>query len=192
MHPLRSPLGSLPATHTAQLPPPLDTCLLPMLAHSVQLMAPDGTDGWLPAPQLLHCLPSDEYVPIHTSQPVRFRLGAFPAAQRAHGEPSGLNQNVSPSEVHPSHLVRSLLGCDPGAQRVHAAPVAETYELPTLEQLVQPVRFAVGWVLTGQALHWVPSILCRLSPRARHRSQLLLSCFGSEPCGHFWHWAPLL
>ena len=185
MQPLRSPLGSLPATHAAQLPPPLDMCLLPMLAHSVQLMAPDGTDGWLPAPQLLHFLPSAEYSPIHTSQPVRLRLGAFPAAQRVHGEPSGLYQNVSVTDVHALHLVRLGLGCDPGAQRVHAAPVAETYELPTLEQLVQPVRFAVGWVPTGHALHLVPSGLCRLSPRARHRSQLLLSCFGSEPCGHF-------
>ena len=185
MQPLRSPLGSLPATHAAQLPPRLDTCLLPRLAHSVQLVAPEAAKGCLPSAHLLHSLPSAEYSPIHTSQPVRLRLGAFPAAQRVHGEPSGLYQNVSPSEVHPSHLVRSLLGCDPGAQRVHAAPVAETYELPTLEQLVQPVRFAVGWVPTGHALHLVPSVLCRLSPRARHRSQLLLSCFGSEPCGHF-------
>ena len=110
----------------------------------MQLMAPDGTDGWLPAPQLLHCLPSDEYVPIHTSQPVRFRLGAFPAAQRAHGEPSGLYQNVSVTDVQALQLVRPESGCDPGAQRVHAAPVAETYELPTLEQLVQPVRFDIG------------------------------------------------
>jgi hypothetical protein len=168
-----------------QSAPPLETCLAPTVLQSVQFVAPEAAKGWLPSAQLLHCLPSDEYLPTHVSHAVRFRLGAFPAAQRAHGEPSGLNQNVSPSEVHPSHLVRSLLGCDPGAQRVHAAPVAETYELPTLEQLVQPVRFAVGWVPTGQALHLVPSVLCRLSPRARHRSQLLLSCFGSEPCGHF-------
>jgi hypothetical protein len=175
-----------------QSAPPRDTCLAPTVLQSVQLVAPEAAKGWLPSAQLMHCLPADEFVPTHVSHAVRLRLGAFPAAQRAHGEPSGLYQNVSPSEVHPSHLVRSLLGCDPGAQRVHAAPVAETYELPTLEQLVQPVRFAVGWVPTGQALHWVPSILCRLSPRARHRSQLLLSCFGSEPCGHFWHWAPLL
>jgi hypothetical protein len=109
-----------------QSAPPRDTCLAPTVLQSVQLVAPDGTDGWLPAPQLLHCLPSDEYVPIHTSQPVRLRLGAFPAAQRAHGDPSELNQNVSVTDVHASQLVRPGLGCDPAAHRVHAAPAADT------------------------------------------------------------------
>ena len=192
MQPLRSPLGSLPATHTAQLPPPLDTCLLPMLAHSVQLMAPDGTDGWLPAPQLLHCWPSDEYVPIHTSQPVRFRLGCFPATQRAHGDPSELNQNVSVTDVHATQLVRPGLGCDPAAHRVHAAPLADTKPEPTTEQLVQPLLSPRGCLPGSQFVHVPPAVLYWLSPTATHVSQLLCSAFGCLPAAHFTQLLPSL